>query len=61
MVLAEPSRTMTYISRKTVYGLARKQLHLNKAKLCFPILTNRSRVWPVNHLHLHIIYTLVLV
>ena len=33
MVLPEPSRTMAYTPRKTVYRLAREQLHLNKARL----------------------------
>ena len=33
MVLPEPSRTMAYTPRKTVYRLAREQLQLNKAKL----------------------------
>ena len=45
---------MAYKSRKTVYRLAREQLHLIKQSFegqRFPILTNRSRVWPVNHLY----------
>ena len=55
MLLAEPSRTMAYTPRKTVYRLARGQPHFKKAKLwrpTFPYLDQyRSRVWPVNHLY----------
>ena len=54
MVLPEPSRAMAYKPRKTVYRLAREQLHLNKAKLSrskFPYVDQyKSRVWRVNHL-----------
>ena len=51
---------MGYTPRKTVYRLTREQLNLNKAKLqgqSFPILTNRSRVWLVNHLYHHVVFT----
>ena len=54
MVLPEPSRTMASIPRKTVYRLAREQLHKIKQSFVgqsFSILTNWSRVWPVNHLY----------
>ena len=51
---------MGYTLRKTVYRLAREQLHLNKAKLegqSFPILTNGNRVWSINHLnHDHAVF-----
>jgi len=56
MVLPEPSRTMAYTPRKTVYRLAREQLYLKMQSFegqCFPVLTNRSRIWPVNHLYHH--------
>ena len=53
MVLPEPSQTMAYTPRKTVYRLARKQLYLKLSfdSQSFPILTNSSRVWHVNHLY----------
>ena len=33
MVLPKPRRTMAYTPRKTVYRLAREQVHLDKANL----------------------------
>ena len=43
-----------------VYRLTREQLHLIKQSFegqSFPILTNRSRVWLVNHLYHHVVFT----
>ena len=55
MVLPEPSWTVAYKPRKTVYRLAHEQLHFKKKQRFerqrFSILTKRSRVWPVNHLY----------
>jgi len=42
MVLSEPSRAMAYTPRKTVYGLAREELHLKmqsfEGPMMFPYL-----------------------
>ena len=46
--------------RKTVYRLGREQLRLIKQSFegqSFPILTNGSRVWSINQLYHHAVFT----
>ena len=64
MVLPEPSRTLAYApdAKQSTDLLVNSYIYIKQSfeGQNFPILTNSSRVWSVNHLYLYSIYTVVL-